>query len=112
MHKIEAIIRPHLLDAVKEALQQVGVSGMTVTEVQGVGRHEGHTETYRGGDYTVDLDSKVKVEVAVPTEMLEPAVDAIANTARTWKRGDGRIFVSALEEVVRIRTGEYNEKAL
>jgi len=112
MKKVECIIRPHLLDAVKTALQEAGASGMTVSEVKGFGRQKGHTETYRGAEYRVDFLPKVKVEVALPDERVETAVDALVKTARTGKFGDGKIFVSALEQVVRIRTGEYNDNAL
>ena len=112
MKKIESVIRPHLLDAVKNALQEVGVVGMTVSEVKGFGRQKGHTETYRGSEYKVDFLPKVKIEVAIATELVQPAVDAIMKTARTGKFGDGKIFVTNLEDVVRIRTGERGEQAL
>jgi nitrogen regulatory protein P-II 1 len=112
LKKIESIIRPHLLDAVKNALQEIGVVGMTVGEVKGFGRQRGHTETYRGAEYKVDFLPKLKIEVAVPVALLEPAVDAIMKTARTGKFGDGKIFVWSLEEVVRIRTGERGDQAL
>jgi nitrogen regulatory protein P-II 1 len=110
--KIESVIRPHLLDAVKNALQEVGVVGMTVSEVKGFGRQKGHTETYRGAEYKVDFLPKVKVEVAVADALVEPAVDAVMKTARTGKFGDGKIFVSRIDEVVRIRTGERGDQAL
>jgi len=112
MKKIESIIRPHLLDAVKTALQEAGVTGMTVSEVKGFGRQKGHTETYRGSEYRIEYLPKVKIELAVPDELVEPAVDALIAIARTGKFGDGKIFVSALEQVVRIRTGEYNDRAV
>jgi nitrogen regulatory protein PII len=112
MRKIEAIIRPHLLEAVKSALQEVGVVGMTITEVKGFGRQKGHTETYRGSEYRVDFVPKVKIEVALPLEMVDLAIDAIMKTARTGKFGDGKIFVLPVEEVVRIRTSERGELAL
>ena len=112
MKKIEGVIRPHLLDAVKTALQEVGVTGMTVSEVKGFGRQKGHTETYRGSEYRVEFLPKNKVEVAVPDELVDPVVDAFMKAARTGKFGDGKIFVSSLEQVVRIRTGEYNDKAI
>jgi len=112
MRKVEAIIRPHLLDAVKNALQEVGIVGMTVIEVKGFGRQKGHTETYRGTEYVVDLLPKVKIEVAVPEELVDRAVDAIVKTARTGKFGDGKILVSPLEQVIRIRTGEHGDSAL
>src|SRR5215211_7710433 len=106
MRKIEAIIRPHLLDAVKNALQEVGVVGLTATEVKGFGRQKGHTETYRGSEYKIDFVPKVKIEVVLPIEMIDLAVDAIMKTAKTGKFGDGKIFVIPVEEAIRIRTGE------
>jgi nitrogen regulatory protein P-II 1 len=112
MRKIEGIIRPHLLDAVKNALQEVGVVGMTVTEVKGYGRQKGHTETYRGSEYKIDYLPKIKIEVVVPEETVDAAVDAIVKTARTGKFGDGKIFVYAVEEAIRIRTGERDEHAI
>jgi len=112
MKKMECIIRPHLLDVVRSALQEAGVTGMTVTEVKGFGRQKGHTETYRGSEYRVDFLPKVKVEVALPDDLVEAAVDAVMKTARTGKFGDGKIFVTSLDEVVRIRTGEHNEQAI
>ena len=112
MKKIESVIRPHLLDAVKNALQEVGVVGMTVSEVRGFGRQKGHTETYRGTEYKVDFLPKVKVEVAVTDALVEPAIEAIIKTARTGKFGDGKIFVTDLAGAVRIRTGERGEEAL
>jgi nitrogen regulatory protein P-II 1 len=112
MKKVEAIVRPHLLDAVKTALQEAGVVGMTVTEVKGFGRQKGHTETYRGTEYHVDFLPKVKVEVVVADELVEGAVAAIVKTARTGKFGDGKVFVSSLSEVIRIRTGERGKDAI
>ena len=112
MKKVEGIVRPHLLEAVKNALQEAGVVGMTVSEVKGFGRQKGHTETYRGSEYKVDFLPKVKIEVAVPDEMVARIVDAIVATGRTGKFGDGKVFVTSLEEVVRIRTGERGEEAL
>jgi nitrogen regulatory protein P-II 1 len=112
MKKIESIIRPHLLDAVKTALQEAGLLGMTVTEVRGYGRQKGHTETYRGSEYKVEFIPKVKIEIVVPDEMVDQAVDAILGTAKTGKFGDGKIFVLPVEEVVRVRTGERGELAL
>ena len=112
MKKIEAIIRPHLLDAVKNALQEVGIAGLTVTEVKGFGRQKGHTETYRGSEYKIDFLPKVKIEVALPLELVDQAIDAIMKTAKTGKFGDGKIFVLPVEEVIRIRTGERGEAAL
>jgi nitrogen regulatory protein P-II 1 len=112
MKKLESVIRPHLLEAVKNALQEVGVVGMTVTEAKGFGRQKGHTETYRGSEYQVEFVPKVKIEVALPDELLDQAVDAILKTAKTGKFGDGKVFVTNLEDVVRIRTGERGELAL
>jgi nitrogen regulatory protein P-II 1 len=112
MKKVEAVVRPHLLDAVKSALQGVGIVGLTLTEVKGFGRQKGHTETYRGSEYKVDFLPKVKVEVVLPDELVEPVIEAVLGAARTGKFGDGKIFVSSLENVVRIRTGERGEEAL
>ncbi len=112
MKKVEAIVRPHLLEAVKNALQEVGVVGMTVSEVKGFGRQKGHTETYRGSEYKVEFLPKIKIEVALPDELVEQAVEAILKTAKTGKFGDGKVFVSDLQQIVRIRTGERGEAAL
>jgi nitrogen regulatory protein P-II 1 len=112
MKKIEGIVRPHLIEAVKNALQEVGIVGMTVSEVKGFGRQKGHTETYRGSEYKVDFLPKVKVEIAVPDELVTRVVEAIVATGKTGKFGDGKVFVTPLEEVVRIRTGERGEEAL
>jgi len=112
MKKVECIVRPHLMDAVKTALQEVGVVGMTVSEVKGFGRQKGHTETYRGSEYKVEFLPKVKVEVVLAEELVDAAVEAVLKTARTGKFGDGKIFVSSLDEVIRIRTGERGEGAL
>jgi nitrogen regulatory protein P-II 1 len=112
MKKVEAIIRPHLLDAVKTALHEVDVVGMTVSEVQGYGRQRGHTETYRGTEYQIEFIPKIKVEVIIPDDIEDFVVHAIMNTARTGKFGDGKIFVLPLDDVVRIRTGERGEAAL
>jgi len=112
MKKIVSIIRPHLLEDVKNALQEVGVVGMTVNEVRGFGRQKGHTETYRGSEYRVDLLPKIRIETALPDELVEAAVNAIMKVARTGKFGDGKIFVTSLDEVIRIRTGERGEQAL
>ena len=106
MKLLTAIIKPFKLDDVREALSEVGVQGMTVTEVRGFGRQKGHTELYRGAEYVVDFLPKVKVEVAIDDNLLEGAIEAITSSAATGKVGDGKIFVSSLEEVVRIRTGE------
>jgi len=112
MKKIEAIIKPFKIDEVKDALAELGVAGLTVTEVKGFGRQKGHTELYRGAEYSVDFVPKVKVEVAVPEALVGRVVDAIAMTARTGKIGDGKIFVLPLEEAVRVRTGERGDDAL
>ena len=112
MKKIEAIIKPFKLDEVREALSDIGVTGLTVTEVKGFGRQKGHTELYRGAEYVVDFLPKVKVEIVVADSLLERAMEAIINAARTGKIGDGKIFVTAVEQVVRIRTGESGEAAI
>ncbi len=112
MTKIEAVIRPHFLDAVKAALEETGVVGMTVGEVKGFGRQKGHTETYRGTEYNVDFLPKVKIEVVLKEAQVESAVEAILKTARTGKFGDGKVFVAKLVDVVRIRTGEHGEAAI
>lgn len=112
MKKIEAVIKPFKLDEVKEALQEIGIKGMTVTEVKGFGRQKGHTELYRGAEYVVDFLPKVKVEVVVEDSLVERAIEAIVNAARTGRIGDGKIFVTPVEEVVRIRTGERGADAL
>lgn len=112
MKMITAIIKPFKLDEVREALSGIGVTGITVTEVKGFGRQKGHTELYRGAEYVVDFLPKVKIEAAVPEALVERTIEAIENAARTGKIGDGKIFVSALEQVVRIRTGETGSDAL
>ena len=112
MKKIEAIIKPFKLDEVKEALADVGVLGLTVTEVKGFGRQKGHTELYRGAEYVVDFLPKVKIEVVLSDEMVSRALEAIERSAKTGRIGDGKIFVSTVDEVVRIRTGERGEDAL
>ena len=112
MKKIEAIIKPFKLEDVKEALAGVGVEGLTVTEVKGFGRQKGHTELYRGAEYVVDFLPKVKVEVILSDPLVERAIEAIVKAARTGKIGDGKIFVTAVEQVVRIRTGESGEAAV
>ena len=112
MRKIEAIIKPFKLDEVKEALQKVGIQGMTVTEVKGFGRQKGHTELYRGAEYVVDFLPKIKIEIAVPDEMADKVVQAVVNAANTGRIGDGKIFVLPMEEVIRIRTGERGPDAL
>jgi nitrogen regulatory protein P-II 1 len=110
--KIEAIIKPFKLDEVREALSEIGVTGLTVTEVKGFGRQKGHTELYRGAEYVVDFLPKVKLEVVVADTLVERVMEAIVNAARTGKIGDGKIFVTAVEQVVRIRTGESGEAAI
>lgn len=112
MKKIEAIIKPFKLDEVKEALQEVGVQGITVTEAKGFGRQKGHTELYRGAEYVVDFLPKVKLEVVLPADQVERAVEAIQRAARTGRIGDGKIFISSVEEVIRIRTGETGPDAI
>ena len=112
MKKIEAIIKPFKLDDVREALSDIGISGMTVTEVRGFGRQKGHTELYRGAEYMVDCLPKVKIEIIVLDEQLEQCINAIVETAQTGKIGDGKIFVYEVERVIRIRTGEENEEAI
>ena len=112
MKLVTAILKPFKLDDVREALSDAGISGITVTEVKGFGRQKGHTELYRGAEYVVDFLPKIKLEVAVRDDQLEAALDAIATTANTGKIGDGKIFVTAVEQVIRIRTGETNESAV
>ena len=112
MKKIEAIIKPFRLDEVREALHAIGVNGLTVTEVKGFGRQKGHTELYRGAEYVVDFLPKVKVEVVVTANMLDQVLDVIIKAAQTGKIGDGKIFVSSVEKVIRIRTGEMDEEAI
>jgi nitrogen regulatory protein P-II 1 len=112
MKKIEAIIKPFKLDEVKEALQELGLQGITVTEAKGFGRQKGHTELYRGAEYVVDFLPKVKIELVVADETLERAVDAIRKAAQTGRIGDGKIFVSTIEEAIRIRTGETGTDAI
>jgi nitrogen regulatory protein P-II 1 len=112
MKKIEAVIKPFKLDEVREALSAIGVTGLTVTEVKGFGRQKGHTELYRGAEYVVDFLPKVKVEVVVADKLLESAIEATIKAARTGKIGDGKIFVTSVEQVIRIRTGETDEAAV
>ena len=112
MKKIEAVLKPFKLDEVREALSEVGITGLTVTEVKGFGRQKGHTELYRGAEYVVDFLPKVKVEVVVADKDVQNCIDAIIKAARTGKIGDGKIFVNSVEQVVRIRTGETNEAAV
>jgi nitrogen regulatory protein P-II 1 len=112
MKKVEAIIKPFKLDDVREALAEIGITGMTVSEVKGFGRQKGHTELYRGAEYMVDFLPKVKIELVIQDEILERAIDVIVDIARTGKIGDGKIFVTDVERVIRIRTGEENEEAV
>ncbi len=112
MKKIEAIVKPFKLDEVREALSEIGVTGLTVTDVKGFGRQKGHTELYRGAEYVVDFLPKVKVEVVLADNLAEQAIDAIVKAARTGKIGDGKIFVTSVEQVIRIRTGETDEAAV
>ena len=112
MKKIEAIIKPFKLDEVKEALQEAGVQGLSVVEVKGFGRQKGHTELYRGAEYVVDFLPKVKIEVVLPDDQVERAIAAIVDAAKTDKIGDGKIFVSSVEQAIRIRTGEFGDDAI
>lgn len=112
MKKIEAIIKPFKLDEVKEALQKIGVQGMTVSEVKGFGRQKGHTELYRGAEYIVDFIPKVKLEIVVDQPQVQQVVEAVVNAAKTGKIGDGKIFVSNLDDIIRIRTGETGKSAI
>ncbi|HVY05974.1 MAG TPA: P-II family nitrogen regulator [Burkholderiales bacterium] len=112
MKKIEAVVKPFKLDEVREALSEIGVTGLTVTEVKGFGRQKGHTELYRGAEYVVDFLPKVKVEVVVSDKLVDQAIEAIVKAARTGKIGDGKIFVTSVEQVIRIRTGETDEAAV
>ncbi|MFZ5618397.1 MAG: P-II family nitrogen regulator [Pseudomonadota bacterium] len=112
MKFVSAVIKPHKLDDVRAALQALGVSGLTVTDVRGYGRQKGHTEVYRGAEYSVDFRPKVKIEIAIPSDLLIPVIDAIRATANTGAIGDGKIFVFNLEDVIRVRTGEAGPGAL
>lgn len=112
MKKVEAIIKPFKLDDVREALAEIGITGMTVSEVKGFGRQKGHTELYRGAEYMVDFLPKVKFELVIQDELLDQALEVIVDVARTGKIGDGKIFVTEIERVIRIRTGEENEDAV
>jgi len=112
MKKIEAIIKPFKLDEVKEALQEIGIQGLSVTEVKGFGRQKGHTELYRGAEYVVDFLPKVKIEVVLADDMVDDSIEAIVDAAKTDKIGDGKIFVSPVEQAIRIRTGESGDDAL
>ncbi|NLO80600.1 MAG: P-II family nitrogen regulator [Xanthomonadaceae bacterium] len=112
MKKVEAIIKPFKLDDVREALSEIGITGMTVTEVKGFGRQKGHTELYRGAEYVVDFLPKMRVEIVVTDDQVDRCIDAIISAARTGKIGDGKIFVTPVEKVIRIRTGELDEDAV
>jgi nitrogen regulatory protein P-II 1 len=112
MKKIEAVIKPFKLDEVREALSEIGIAGLTVTEVKGFGRQKGHTELYRGAEYVVDFLPKIKIEIVVASANADAAIEAIIKAARTGKIGDGKIFVTSVEQVVRIRTGETDEAAI
>ncbi|HQN65772.1 MAG TPA: P-II family nitrogen regulator [Methylophilus sp.] len=112
MKKIEAVIKPFKLDEVRESLSEIGVTGLTVTEVKGFGRQKGHTELYRGAEYVVDFLPKIKLELVLADNMVDAAIEAITKAAHTGKIGDGKIFVSAVEQVIRIRTGETGEDAV
>lgn len=112
MKKIEAIIKPYKLDEVKEALQEIGVQGLSVVEVKGFGRQKGHTELYRGAEYVVDFLPKVKIEVVLADDLVDSAIEAITNAAKTDKIGDGKIFVTTIEQAIRIRTGETGDDAI
>ncbi len=112
MKKIEAIIKPFKIEEVKDALAEIGVEGMTVTEVKGFGRQKGHTEIYRGSEYTVDFLPKIKIEIVLPDSLVTQACDAIVKAAKTGKIGDGKVFVSAVEDAIRIRTSETGDQAV
>lgn len=112
MKKIEAVIQPSRLDSVKDALVEIGVDGMTISEVRGHGRQKGHTEVYRGNEYTVDLLPKIKFEIVLPDALLQPAIDAILKSAKTGKIGDGKIFVSNVDDAIRIRNLDRGDKAI
>ncbi len=112
MKKIEAIVRPHKMEDVREALHEIGVNGMTITEVKGIGRQKGHTETYRGSEYEINFVPKIKLEVVTPDDQAQKVISAIIRTAKTGEVGDGKIFVSPVEETIRVRTEESGESAL
>ncbi len=112
MKKIEAILRPHKMDDVREALHEIGVKGMTITEVKGIGRQKGHTETYRGSEYEISFVPKIKIEIVVPDEQAQKVISVVIKTAKTGDVGDGKIFVQPIEEVIRVRTEESGESAL
>ena len=112
MKKIEAIVRPHKMEDVREALHEIGVNGMTITEVKGIGRQKGHTETYRGSEYEINFVPKIKLEVVTPDDQAQKVISVIIRTAKTGEVGDGKIFVSPVEETIRVRTEESGESAL
>ena len=112
MKKIEAVIKPFKLDEVKDALNEIGIQGMTVTEVKGFGRQKGHTELYRGAEYVVDFIPKIKIEIVISDELATKVVDAIEKSAKTGKIGDGKIFIYSIEDVIRIRTGERGDRSI
>jgi len=112
MKKVEAIIKPFKLDDVREALSEIGITGMTATEVRGFGRQKGHTELYRGAEYVVDFLPKIKIEVVISEDSVDPCVEAIISAARTGKIGDGKIFITSVDKIVRIRTGETDKDAI
>lgn len=112
MKKIEAIVKPHKLDDVKDGLNEIGIQGMTISEVKGYGRQKGHKEIYRGAEYVVDFNPKIKIEVVVPADIVDRVVDKIRESANTGKIGDGKIFVLPIERIVRVRTGEENQDAV
>lgn len=112
MKKIEAIVRPHRMDEVREALHEIGVKGMTITEVKGIGRQKGHTETYRGSEYEINFVPKIKIEIVVPDEQLQKVIATVIRTAKTGEVGDGKIFVQPIEDAIRVRTEESGESAL
>lgn len=112
MKKIEAIVRPHLVEAVKDALGSIGIQGMTIVEVKGFGRQKGHTGSYRGSEYQIEFINKIKIEIVLDEDLLDETLDAIIKAARTGKLGDGKIFVLDVETAMRIRTGEYNNQAV
>lgn len=112
MKKIEAIIRPHKMDDVREALHEAGILGMTITEVKGIGRQKGHTETYRGSEYEISFVPKVKLDLVVPDKLVQKAISVIINSSKTGEVGDGKIFVSTIDDVIRVRTEESGESAL
>lgn len=112
MKRIEAIVKPHRLDDVKSAIEALGIAGMTIVDVKGFGRQRGQTEVYRGAEYRIDFLPKVKIEVALPDELVDEAVDAILRAAKTGSLGDGKIFIFAIEDVIRVRTGEHGDRAI